>query len=1375
MPQIDRANGVQLTLPDGVRVTSLGTADAPPAGAPPAGAPGAARRAAARARGTGRLPTAPIPMPDADDGGAGPDDPLVASLRAQELTLVDALEIAAPPAPPARRGGPGGSAGELAVEVAEGEGAVVLFEQDGLYTWQLPDDARTTTTGVRRRGAVVEPARTRFVFDLEFAPGAPAPTRRRGPIGDFVVGKVRAYVFRFLGRAVAGQAVRFLERDVRPGLVVMRGGDPARWTRVEDLGEVSFPDDRAPRILLFVHGTFSSTLGSYGALAAADWGRAFLALATAEYDLVVGYDHRTLSEDPLANAADLLARLERARVAHPPVIDAVAYSRGALVLRSLVEYLLPTSALGMRVRRAVFVGGTNGGTQLAESANWKRLADLATNLAVAASRAVALLAPPAALTAKVLEESIRTLGALVKHLASAAVDDGGVPGLAAMSPSGAFVAALNGPQPGQPGIADSCYCVVTSEFDAALAAQGGGAPELPKRLVQWVLDGLADGLMRESNDLVVDTASMTRIDPGSGVFVKDRLDFGLNPHVYHTVYFTRPEVVRALTRWLGLETEPTAATLPAAAEPDVLVVGAGEPYAEVAAAIRRELPSHVVVRRGEHQWSFHYAYTAAELLGLEPRVGSQRIDMPLGDALTLDPELEMHESGVSPYQPQDEPLPPGWRPPPGAPRTAQRMILFDGDVPRAVVEAPTALPSSAQLGAVSQRIGLNLRLRDAMREARRQRDPGAPAPAPPARTADVVDHITRRRMVPRVRAVRPAVVPAPAAPPVPSRERQGQDEQDGLEGRRQQQQQQQQEQTSPAPRPRVRGQPVEEAGVPPVSAPQPVPAPAPAAPAPMPAPAPTVATTTGRCYYTAAMPGVVGVEQTVPVEVALSRDVIEIAAGATSAGGSGEVDFARTIRVQLIPKTNLEIVGDSFVELPPWGDRRRFDLLFEVRGTNAGDGEVLVVVRQGPLVAGTLTLRPQVVAAAATPGAPRVVATGDAAPEPPLAASYPVLQIFERRHGTRLTYLFVLDTGDGAYLSRDSDPLQADREGYVARIYEEIENRWLSARADADAFEEELRALGGQLLDELVPLDVQQALWRVRTDLHAIHVLSEEPFIPWEIVHLKPPRQLAGVPEPLPDETHFLAQKGLVRWLHNRGRAARRLRVRPGHAFYVIPDYPHPDWTLPAAQREIPFLTERLGAAPLAAEANAIRARLRGAGSVDLLHFSGHGEADAEQAGQARLMLAGRVEQGAYVPLYFTSGVVQQAARLAGPDGGRPLVVLNACQVGRADWQLTSIGGFAEAFLRAGAGAFVSSLWSVGDEPARTFTEGFYGALLDGAALAQAAVAGREAARSAREATWLAYVVYGHPLATLHLESDRGVAAPADASMMRGTATGTGV
>jgi CHAT domain-containing protein len=91
------------------------------------------------------------------------------------------------------------------------------------------------------------------------------------------------------------------------------------------------------------------------------------------------------------------------------------------------------------------------------------------------------------------------------------------------------------------------------------------------------------------------------------------------------------------------------------------------------------------------------------------------------------------------------------------------------------------------------------------------------------------------------------------------------------------------------------------------------------------------------------------------------------------------------------------------------------------------------------------------------------------------------------------------------------------------------------------------------------------------------------------------------------------------------------------------------------------------------------------------------------------------------------------------------MVVVNACQAGRAGYKLSGVGGFANAFLTGGAGAFVGTLWSVGDNPARVFTETLYKELLQGSNLSEAAIAARAAAQKEGGATWLAYVVYGHP------------------------------
>jgi len=82
--------------------------------------------------------------------------------------------------------------------------------------------------------------------------------------------------------------------------------DPSAWTRDGDQS-VPIRSDRATRILLMVHGTFSSTLGSFGSLGGTSEGKAFLKAAFRDYDVVIGWDHRTLSVSPLRSGS---AKLE---------------------------------------------------------------------------------------------------------------------------------------------------------------------------------------------------------------------------------------------------------------------------------------------------------------------------------------------------------------------------------------------------------------------------------------------------------------------------------------------------------------------------------------------------------------------------------------------------------------------------------------------------------------------------------------------------------------------------------------------------------------------------------------------------------------------------------------------------------------------------------------------------------------------------------------------------------------------------------------------------------------------------------------------------------------------------------------------------------
>jgi len=442
-------------------------------------------RRAAKARRGGRPPGASV--------WAGPVGPtsevsaaLLDALATQNLELVEPFELV-----PTAQAGPSGQRGQrgqrshgpnragrvhVAVDLPEGQDSVILLEQDGFFSWHLPtghDTARRPSRhpapagaprASRRADLAAGPPTTaqgregppsRAVrFEIDVRPAIPArPSARTrpalGPFGDFVVGRVKAYVLKFASPLIPGALMAFLERNINPGLVLMTGTDVKSWTHVDTLAQVELPSGRPARILLFIHGTFSNTAGSYGVLTATAPGQQFLTAAGGAYDAVIGFDHRTLSRDPLENALDLLARLSARQPDFAPAIDIVSYSRGALVARSLIEYVLPSSTWHADIGTVVFVGGTNAGTQLAEPDNWKDFVDLYTNLAVGTARSVGFATGTAPAT-EIVSGLVNGIGAFVKYLVVASVTDRRIPGLAAMEPDGPFVTGINQAQPGQP-------------------------------------------------------------------------------------------------------------------------------------------------------------------------------------------------------------------------------------------------------------------------------------------------------------------------------------------------------------------------------------------------------------------------------------------------------------------------------------------------------------------------------------------------------------------------------------------------------------------------------------------------------------------------------------------------------------------------------------------------------------------------------------------------------------------------------------------------------------------------------------------------------------------------------------------------------------
>jgi hypothetical protein len=898
------------------------------------------------------------------------------------------------------------------------------------------------------------------------------------------------------------------------------------------------------------------------------------------------------------------------------------------------------------------------------------------------------------------------LGVLVRVLAEQATTADVLPGLAAMRPTGEFVVDLNKLQPGQPSAADSRYYAVTSDFRASLGVDS--LEELPRQLLLDLAEGAVEQLMKATNDLVVDTESMTHIDPDAGTFIKDTLAFGPNGIVYHTNYFLQPKVATALARWFDLKAAdvPTVTAMrgvseigarrpvevPAQAYTNFLLINGADRGFQIEERLKQRKPDYVVVERWDSGNELHYALSPQRVLDAIADAGDD----------TLENALRLHETDASPTWNPDVDLMPQLRA--NAPaESARRVVAFDDRKVIGVVEGGVLPTPDTELVQFAKDVfpkTQKLTISDTF-----EFDQAAVEDAEAAESEQAAfgfnDWVDEEEG--------PGGTGSGAAPPKRRTPPVGGDT------------------GGPTP-------PVDAWPGPPEKTPKP-----PAAP------------TTVTCRFLAEMDDTVVVNETVSVDVTLSREIIQ-PTRAKTAGAKAEADTQRRLTVELIPKKNFVPAGDTRdgvkvprVDVKVPSPKTPQQLTFDVTATDVGPGEIVIRIRQQMDTLANLSLNCQIVPQPTQQ--PRVRRSQIAlVPETPLGPQpQHQLTILETEHGGQLNYLFILDSPTlNLRNTYESKPLKNSREEYVKGIYEDIETRYVDCQQDSTQFQQELREVGAGLWDELIPDKLKADLWKARSNIQSIQVYSEEPFIPWELVHLKDPQQ-----QGLPTATCFFGQMGLVRWLHNYGLPAVELRARPGRCFYLIPKYPHRDYELLEAQKEIPFLEKAFQCQPIVPHLGPLHEALEKRGGFDLFHFAGHGAAENRDIARAEILLAGRVVGENYLTERFRASAVEQLPRLVGDDGVRPVVTLNACQVGRAGYKLTSIGGFARAFLSKGAGLFISSMWSVGDGTARTFTETLYRGLLDGKKLSEATIAAREASRKAGEATWLAYTVYGHPDATL--------------------------
>lgn len=262
------------------------------------------------------------------------------------------------------------------------------------------------------------------------------------------------------------------------------------------------------RVLLFIHG-FTSSL-------ATNYTNQWIGQFAQGYDAVLGYNHPTIWCDPEQNAVELLKLIpDDLRLS----VDLLAHSRGGLVARSLVELVEPRAQFN--VRRVITNGTPHAGTRLADPERWDRLVSIGMTAAswLAATAGAAVWIP------KALELVLKAAAQIVFDL----------PGIGAMTPSGAFLQKLNAsadPASAQAQAqANATYTAISSRFSVF----GVPHPAFQQALNAFAVQAFIDA----PNDLVVPTESMTMIDKVGSVSMDHQILVGND----HFNYFNDKQVV----------------------------------------------------------------------------------------------------------------------------------------------------------------------------------------------------------------------------------------------------------------------------------------------------------------------------------------------------------------------------------------------------------------------------------------------------------------------------------------------------------------------------------------------------------------------------------------------------------------------------------------------------------------------------------------------------------------------------------------------------------------------------------------------------------------------------------------------------------------
>lgn len=436
------------------------------------------------------------------------------------------------------------------------------------------------------------------------------------------------------------------------------------------------------------------------------------------------------------------------------------------------------------------------------------------------------------------------------------------------------------------------------------------------------------------------------------------------------------------------------------------------------------------------------------------------------------------------------------------------------------------------------------------------------------------------------------------------------------------------------------------------------------------------------------------------------------------------------IEVVVLPQRCFALEGEGEGHLVVTDEPETSAIRFVVKATSTGRGKIRILCFQDAQPLGVITLTPEVVAQVSNLEQ-AYAASVEPLRAPPSTSPDLSLLIFEQEEQDHHTINFRLSASDPE-LKLNLKPFGSTRLqnplSYFQEFFKDIESLRLGTDEETAIATRRLELKGADLFKSLLPRDLQTLLWSLRDRVTSVHVQSDEPWIPWELLRLQGEEDGRAV-----EGQFFCEAFDMTRWFPG-------VPLRPvlglGQMAVVVPT----DSGLPMAKDELAYLLSLDGEQRTVTEVTASYLKLLGhlsLGVYDGWHFTGHGEFNSAEVNRSRILLEG-------AQALCPEDISGKVGNCGLPH---PLVFLNACQTGRGAMALTGMGGWAKRFIEAGAACFIGSLWSVYDDAAHEFSVAFYKQLLAGDPIGRAARVARHAARRLDNPSWLAYTVFADPLA----------------------------